>query len=342
MERSLTITVQFLEETRTCATDHSNSWLSPRTYRHHVGDPVAFSSKVGWHSLEKAFSNPLTTRIVKWAKYFTDGTDGLCRGIATRNAITNRRNGKCTTDVRDGDWPFEGKRMKTRRGDNSANKRCECLIEQTAGAVGMLFPTLWNRTKRTYGRRCKRNDLESASRVITHCTADESRVFLSSVLGLIVLTAAEADVRELFTAGCEKLHEWTPRCALSDFNIPICFGYVLFGLDPSDLLRFDYDKRQRRDVGNDNEPLLLKSALDGAYERMRLRGGLPPHINVASLHRLLMPGSGVPPPYRRFGWSTSSSRRYHHRRRRYSRRCRHSAAGAAAIDKVHHEGIPRL
>lgn len=96
------------------------------------------------------------------------------------------------------------------------------------------------------------------------------------------------------------------------------------------------------DVGDDNELLLLKSALDGAYERMRLRGGLLPHINVASLHRL--PGSGVPPPYRRFGWSISSSRRYHHRRRRYNRRCRHSAAGAAAIDEDHdhHEGIPHL
>lgn len=87
------------------------------------------------------------------------------------------------------------------------------------------------------------------------------------------------------------------------------------------------------DVGDDNEPLLLKSALDRAYERMRLRGGLPSHINVASLHRLLMPGSGVPPPYRRFGWSTSSSRHYHHRRLRYRRRCRHSTASAAAIDE---------
>lgn len=97
------------------------------------------------------------------------------------------------------------------------------------------------------------------------------------------------------------------------------------------------------DVGDDNEPLLLKSALDGAYERMRLRGELPPHINVASLHRLLMPGSGVPPPHHRFGWSSSSCR-YHHRRRRYSRRCRHSAAGAVVIDEDYddHEGIPRL
>jgi len=48
-----------------------------------------------------------------------------------------------------------------------------------------------------------------------------------------------------------------------------------------------------------------------------------------------MPGSGVPPPYHRFGWSTSS-RRYHHRRRR------HSAADAAAIDEDYDEGIPCL
>ncbi|KYN08611.1 hypothetical protein ALC62_00281 [Cyphomyrmex costatus] len=106
---------------------------------------------------------------------------------------------------------------------------------------------------------------------------------------------------------------------------PICYGSTTIN----------------EDVGDDNEPLLLKSALNGAYERMRLRGGLPPHINVASLHRLLMPGSGVPPPYRRFGWSTGSSRHYHHRRRRYSRRCRHSAAGIA-IDEDDHEGIPCL
>lgn len=144
-------------------------------------------------------------------------------------------------------------------------------------------------------------------------------------------------MRELFTAACEKLHEWDSplirvarfstlisRCApatSSSASIrPICYGSTT---------------TNDEDVGDDNEPLLLKSALDRAYERMRLRGGLPPHINVASLHRLLMPGSGVPPPYRRFGWSTSSSRRYHHRRRRYSRRCRHSADadGAVAIDE---------
>lgn len=116
----------------------------------------------------------------------------------------------------------------------------------------------------------------------------------------------------------------TPAMSSSASIRPICYGSTTINDE---------------DVGDDNEPLLLKSALDGAYERMRLRGGLPPHINVASLHRLLMPGSGVPPPYRRFGWSTSSSRRYHHRRP-----CRHSAAGAAAIDEDYddNEGIPRL
>ncbi|KYQ59158.1 hypothetical protein ALC60_01743 [Trachymyrmex zeteki] len=148
-------------------------------------------------------------------------------------------------------------------------------------------------------------------------------------------------MREVFTAACEKLHEWDSpliarfltlisRCASATSSCasirPICYGSTTINDE---------------DVGDDNEPLLLKSALDGAYERMRLRGGLPPHINVASLHRLLMSGSGVPPPYRRFGWSTSSSRRYHHRR--YSRRCRHSAAGTS-IDEDHddHEGIPCL
>jgi len=126
--------------------------------------------------------------------------------------------------------------------------------------------------------------------------------------------------------------------ALFDFNIPMCSDYVLFGLDPSVCYG---STTTNEDVNDDNEPLLLKSALDGAYERMRLRGGLPPHINVASLHRLLMPGSGVPPPYRRFGWSISS-RRYHHRHRRYSRRCRHSIADAATIDEDYDEGIPCL
>lgn len=81
------------------------------------------------------------------------------------------------------------------------------------------------------------------------------------------------------------------------------------------LLRLDYDKTTRgRATATTTTTtttttclLLLKSALDRAYDRMRPRGGLPPHINVASLHRLLMPGSGVPPPRRRFGWSIGTA-----------------------------------
>lgn len=123
------------------------------------------------------------------------------------------------------------------------------------------------------------------------------------------------------------ISRYAPAMSSSASIRPICYGSTT---------------TNDEDVGDDNELLLLKSALDGAYERMRLWGGLLPHINVASLHRL--PGSGVPPPYRRFGWSISSSRRYHHRRRRYNRRCRHSAAGAATIDEDHnhHRGIPHL
>lgn len=64
-----------------------------------VGDLVAFSSKViGWHSLEKAFSNPLTTRVVKWAKYFTDGMDDYV-GKLRHNVITHRRNNECVTNL---------------------------------------------------------------------------------------------------------------------------------------------------------------------------------------------------------------------------------------------------
>lgn len=108
--------------------------------------------------------------------------------------------------------------------------------------------------------------------------------------------------------------------ALSDFSIPETSGCVLFSLDPSDC--YGSTTMNEEDGGGDNnEPLLLKSALDGAYKRMRLQGALPSHINVTSLHRLLMSGSGVPPPYHRFGWSTGSSRRYHHRRHRRRRRC---------------------
>lgn len=96
---------------------------------------------------------------------------------------------------------------------------------------------------------------------------------------------------------------------------------VLFGLDPSGC--YGSTTTNEDDDGDNDGSLLLKSALDEAYERMRLRGGLPPHINVASLHRLLMPGSGVPPPRHRFGWSTGGGRRHHHRLRRYRRRRRY-------------------
>lgn len=173
-----------------------------------------------------------------------------------------------------------------------------------------------------------------------------STFYRSSVLGLIALTgqcrrrwgawALHCRLREITRTGAPLIcvarlstliSRSAPATSSSASIRPICYGSTTTS----------------EDVGDDNEPLLLKSALDRAYERMRLRGGLPPHINVASLHRLLMPGSGVPPPYSRFGWSTNSSRRYHHRRRRYSRCCRHSAAGVAAIDedRDHHQGIPR-
>lgn len=57
------------------------------TARRHSGDPVAFPSKaVDWHGLEKSgLAIPLTTRAVKWAKYFAGGMDDDCVvGIATR------------------------------------------------------------------------------------------------------------------------------------------------------------------------------------------------------------------------------------------------------------------
>lgn len=62
---------------------------------------------------------------------------------------------------------------------------------------------------------------------------------------------------------------------------------------------------------------------------MRLRGGLPPHINVASLHRRLMSGSGVPPPHPRFGWSIGCSHRHRRHRRRH-----HHRVPAASTERV--------
>lgn len=114
-------------------------------------------------------------------------------------------------------------------------------------------------------------------------------------------------------------------------------------------------QRQQRRRGYDDTTKerripLGKSALDEAYERMRLRGGLPPHINVASLHRRLMPGSGVPPPHPRFGWSIGCNhhqllrRRHHHHRHRRPRLFEHrrSSTDRADLLSEHHEVFPRF
>lgn len=123
---------------------------------------------------------------------------------------------------------------------------------------------------------------------------------------------------ELFTVAREKLHEWIPRVDLRDFNIPtIMSSCVLFGLDP-----FGCTVRlQQWGRWCDNKsPLLLKSAFRRSVRANAFTG----RIAVAYKRYLPSPSAnaGVPPPYRRFGWSIGSSHRHYYRRRRRQRRRR--------------------
>lgn len=156
-------------------------------------------------------------------------------------------------------------------------------------------------------------------------------VFQSSVLDLMALTdAIKGGCKWALHCRSREITRMNSSCWFTprDFNIPMVMSScVLFGLKPCSAVTVRLQQTMRT-VATTSLLYYLSPLLDRAYERMRLRGGLPSHINVASLHRLLMPGSGVPPPYRRFGWSIGSSRRHHYcrrqrRRRRRPRRCCH-------------------